>query len=658
MFIKLKDEIKKIVKKPIFLLFIVLLFSFLLRIPSVSSGLPFFHHEDEAHHFNRTVNMVKEGRFNPKYFLKPSLHFYLRMPVVAASFLWSVGKGEIKSIQDIRTEDKYGLAGYSFTASHPRIVKWNRGLSVLLILISIFIVYKITFEISYSKWMALTSALLAGISPELIKYGYIIGVDVPMTFFCLLSTLFALKLFKNFSYPNLIALAGFCGLAVSSKYNALPIMLLPLLVCLLLKRFSFGYIFWSVVTPVIAFVLGSPYVVLDLPRFLDHFAYEIWHYGIEGHAGNSSEPGIAQVVYYIDWLGKSAIGWLAFFTAIVGALSFLYRDRKRAVILLFFPVLFFTLMCSQKVNFVRNMIVIIPYFAIFAGFGTMFVVDCLRVASAPLKKTITILSVLALCLQPFLFSFSKALETSLAIDSRSLAYDWINDSIFHGDIAVAGTLQMPIFTKTVKGNTRYTKKGITRYDPKEFDLLQLYQEGYNTVVIGPKVNVQPEANKFLKLVKIFPGQSEIKRVVKNPQISFFQFENKALLNKEIISNSELSKIKFDISRNESNISFGTCEQEKNVNNLCWANSKINELKIGKRKTVNLKAITPWKNQKLRFFNLQNWEQIQNLDQNLLTTITLNIPEESLRVFVEIKEIHSPLTQELSEDSRRLGVSFN
>ena len=73
--------------RSLLLAFIIIGIAAWLRFPFINSGMPYFYDEDEAHHHNRVVNMVKRGEFNPNYFLKPSLHFYLRMPVVAVSFL-------------------------------------------------------------------------------------------------------------------------------------------------------------------------------------------------------------------------------------------------------------------------------------------------------------------------------------------------------------------------------------------------------------------------------------------------------------------------------------------------------------------------------------------------------------------------------------------
>ena len=103
-----------------------------LRVPYVTRGLPYFYEMDEAHHFQRTVQMVKEGSFDPKYFNKPSLHFYLRMPVVAVSFIVAARAGEIRRVDELATRKLGDTGGWAFTASHPRIAVWSRAFGVYL----------------------------------------------------------------------------------------------------------------------------------------------------------------------------------------------------------------------------------------------------------------------------------------------------------------------------------------------------------------------------------------------------------------------------------------------------------------------------------------------------------------------------------------------
>ena len=71
------------------LLLCLLTVAIAVRLPILNSGSGYFYDEDEAHHFNRQVQMVQTMDLNPKYFLKPSLNFYMRLPALVAGFQYS-----------------------------------------------------------------------------------------------------------------------------------------------------------------------------------------------------------------------------------------------------------------------------------------------------------------------------------------------------------------------------------------------------------------------------------------------------------------------------------------------------------------------------------------------------------------------------------------
>lgn len=272
----------------------VLLAALWLRLPQVTAGLPYFKSEDEAHHFNRLVEMVQDGRFNPRYFNKPSLHFYLRMPVVAASFVWSVKEGELRSIKEIRTRRTDGSRGYATTASHPRIVIWNRAFTLALSLLAVYLAFLLARELTGSAAAGLGAAWVPACSPALVNDAGKIGVDTPMVFMCLLAMLLAVRLHGRFSLGALAVAGLVAGLAFSTKYNAIPILILPLLVCVLEGHRRASALTVALLTPVAGFLLGTPFALVELPAFLDDMASEAWHYGTAGHAMATGTPGWPQ----------------------------------------------------------------------------------------------------------------------------------------------------------------------------------------------------------------------------------------------------------------------------------------------------------------------------------------------------------------------------
>ncbi|MCB0333041.1 MAG: glycosyltransferase family 39 protein, partial [Bdellovibrionales bacterium] len=482
------------------LLVATLLFLLWFRFPTISTGLPYFTQEDEAHHFNRVVRMVQSGNWDPEYFHKPSLHFYLRMPIVALSFLWNVREGHIRKIEEIQTKNPYGIAGYSFTASHIGIVKWNRAFSVLLIMLSLWLTYLVAFELTSSFFLSLIALILAGVSPELLRYSGTIGVDVVMTFFCLLTTYLATRFKKEDPLSSLLALGVCAGLAVSSKYNALPIMGLPLFVCLLNKRFNAQSILVSLLSPVVGFFLGSPYILASLPLFLNQFAYEIWHYGVAGHVGHTAEPGTEQAIFYTKWLASDGLGTLGALLTLFGVLALLKKPNRKALSALWFPLFFFLLMVSQRANFTRNMIVVIPFAACFVAYGLSTLLRFFSPTSIlrPIAVGVVLLFLIG---EPVTRAFEIRFAMASQEDSRDSLSTWIRSGKLTGETAISGKLWASREVTTLPS--------LTQYDPSQDTPLDLYLQGYTNIITGPKglEHQIPLLNNLTSTLKEFPGET-------------------------------------------------------------------------------------------------------------------------------------------------------
>ena len=328
--------------------------------------MPFFYGEDEAHHFNRLVEMVKNGDFDPHYFNKPSLHFYLRMPVVAGAFLWSARANEIESIQDIVTRHDVGPGGYALSVSHPRVVEWARSVSTILSLLTIFFTYLLAAQLVESRWMAVAAALLVACSPALVADSAKVGVDTLMTAMCVTTIYLAMRAMAEPTVSRIVATGLVAGLAVSSKYNALPIVAIPALACLLSGRYSMAGLTAAIVTPAVGFFVGTPFALVRLPQFLDGMAFEIRHYGILGHGFATIEPGWPHATTFLGWMRNFAAGQLVTLLGSVGAALLVLWRWRVGLLVLFFPICFLLLMVSQRVAFFRNMLVMIPFFCILA----------------------------------------------------------------------------------------------------------------------------------------------------------------------------------------------------------------------------------------------------------------------------------------------------
>lgn len=506
-------------KKRIFLVIAACLVGLWFRIPSISEGLPYFYNEDEAHHFNRVVNMVKSGDLNPHYFHKPSLHFYLRIPVVAASFLWGVKKGHLRSVKEIKTQDPFGLGGYAFTVSHPGVVKWNRAFTVLLGLLTIALTFFITRDLVSRNGPAFAAALLVAVSPEMIRYGAVIGVDILMTLLCVFATFLSLRVYRNYSLSGLLCVGIVAGLAVSSKYNAIPIALLPLSIILLLRQFGVRDIAIALLAPVAGFFVATPYALTSIPLFLDQVAYEVWHYKIAGHVGHTGEPGLSQALFYTKWIARDALGYLALFLCVVALVFILIRRRAEYVLFAVFPALFFLLMIEQRANFTRNMLVILPYVAIFAVIGARELMRNRASITSPL--------IFAACLQPFLLSFGIRSSQQAPVESRRTLESLLQESRPpYSDIAIAGQLQLPSSVFRIPG------AGGINQDTESG--LSLSMKGYDLVVVNSLGLTNPQGASLLEEVKKIDGVSGKQRIVENPEIHIYRINDKDLPREELL----------------------------------------------------------------------------------------------------------------------------
>ena len=180
---------------------------------------------------------------------------------MAASFLWNVKQGHVRKLSEVRTKDEFGVGRYAFTASHPGMVKWNRAFSVALGIISIILTYLITLRLINNQVAGYLAGLLVAVAPALVARDPIIGVDVVMTTACLAAVYASLRLFDHFSLGALFVAGILAGLAVSSKYNALPIALVPLVFCIVDARINFKTVLIAFCAPLAGFLAGSPYIL-------------------------------------------------------------------------------------------------------------------------------------------------------------------------------------------------------------------------------------------------------------------------------------------------------------------------------------------------------------------------------------------------------------
>jgi 4-amino-4-deoxy-L-arabinose transferase-like glycosyltransferase len=358
-----------------FLVAVVVILAAAARLLQCGEGLPYLHTWDEPYTASQALHMMQTGALNPDFFNYGSVTIYLCLIVDVAHYFYLMGQPEsapasLAKLDDIRTRFQ---TDWFWTISHPSFYFWNRCLIALLGTATVLLVYCLGRRVA-GRWGGVAAAAaLAGLEIH-VEQSALVTVDIPASFFVVLAAWLSV-LYLEEERPALLtgALAA-CGIAISTKYNAALSLSMPLLALAVSAwRSSPGYRRWLwialAIVPVAAFLAGTPYAVLDLPRFLDGAGGELRHYRILGHGNETVTAGWPHLGIEFAALAGN-LGVPASALALVGAAAML--SRRIGGPLVAYPLLHVLFMAGTRVFFPRNLVVVYPFAAVAFGAGAVF----------------------------------------------------------------------------------------------------------------------------------------------------------------------------------------------------------------------------------------------------------------------------------------------
>ena len=630
---------------------VVVLIGLWLRAPRIGEGMPYFYHPDEANHFYRTVRMLQTNDYHPYYFLKPTLCFYIRMPAIAGGFLWSAREGEIRRIEEIVRRDENDPTGILWTASHPRIVMWARSVGTLFSLVMILATYGIARRVVASPWPAVLAALLVACTPFLITESSNIGVDTLMAGFCLLCVWLSLRVMEN-PAASRAALAGLAaGLAVTSKYNGLPIVAAPLLACLLSGRCSLRAMTAALGFSAVGFLIGTPYALLAVSDFLNGMAQEIVHYGIVGHGNATVEPGWPHAQRYLGWL-MGAGGGVALTTAgIVGAGVMLATRWRAALIVLVFPAGFIALMLSQRVAAFSNMVVTPAFFAIAAACLVQLLFQYRARLPRAAGLALAPACVVVLAAQPTIKALEDRRET-LAPETRHLASAWLLERTEPApETVMAMELRLP--------QANYRAPGVSPARTDQLtDPVRLFLEGYDQLVVGPEfddVDGSQEARVLMQVHRVFEGTPYAQPVPRNPQVTVFELPL-LLANTRPVRARVESEPQYEAAAGVVRSRVARLPLDASI-----VAASVAAGARGGDVTLTLDLTTPWASQSCRL-ELPGWQSpdlCAGLVPNQSAMRSVEVPAEALaeqdHAWIIVSQVRRDIESGLGGESQRIGL---
>ena len=243
---------------------ITMVLAAILRFWALGSGIPFNVGVDEPEIMNRSVQMMKSGDFNPRFFDYPGFYIHVQAAVACVRFLAGASAGRWQSLDQVDAEDFY---------------LWARAVTALMGTLTVLLVYLIGM-----RWGARHAALAAGlmaVMPLHVRESHFVLTDVPATFFVCLTLLLSLRANERGRAADFAWAGAAAGLAAATKYPAALALLLPLLSVWMSPGAQPSRIVASIAVLCgsgVAYLAAAPYTILDLPGFLNGYAHLAGYY--------------------------------------------------------------------------------------------------------------------------------------------------------------------------------------------------------------------------------------------------------------------------------------------------------------------------------------------------------------------------------------------
>lgn len=279
---------------------LILLVGLSLRVVRLDFGdaLPYLAHPDEPTQYDAAMRILRTGDLNPHFFAYPSLCLYASAAVLGLGALAMRWAGEIAGFADLGSieVEQVGIG----IVPHPGLLLLGRFLSALMGTLGIALLMLLVRELCTSGWAPLLAGLALALSPEHIRLSHYMTVDVTAASIALAALVACASALRTGSGRRLLWAAALAGLSASAKYNYGVAFAAVALTGLLLDGGARQKIARIVRAGAIfagAFLLTSPFVLLDYPAAWAAISSEMKHYaaGDIGVAGSST-------LWYLSWL--------------------------------------------------------------------------------------------------------------------------------------------------------------------------------------------------------------------------------------------------------------------------------------------------------------------------------------------------------------------
>lgn len=473
----------------------------ILRFWSLGHGIGYSPGVDEPEILDRAVNMMKSGSLHPHFFDYPSLYMYLQLVVAVARFVTGAMTGTWSSLQQAGPEAFY---------------LWGRALTALFGVATVLVVFHVGMR--WGARHALLGAALLAVAPLHVRQSHYILTDVPLTFFVALTLLLSLRAHEK-PVVGAFAWAGAAaGLAAATKYNGAAALIMPLIACWMTRTARpsrAACAIAAVGASAAAYLICAPYTLLDLPGFLNGFAY------LSSLYRHSTAPPEPAWLLYLKYL-RGYFGWPALLLMAWGIALGLVRmvrgpGHVRWMLIIVFPLLYYAHVSGQRIVYGRYLLPILPALCVITANAVVSGVSLLRryeIPRAPRTALIAALTIAAL-LPPALQSIAFD-RTNSRPGTVLQAFEWIRANVPNGS-NIAIETRVLVLPPAAYKSTNFVRLIWNWPSRSPRELSDYVNEGYDVIVAssqayGPVFDAPQNApTEYAAYRRLFDQSREVAR---------------------------------------------------------------------------------------------------------------------------------------------------
>lgn len=389
-----------------FLLAVIFILGFVLRIVGINFGLPDLYHADESIVVNHAMG-YGSGDFNPHFFKIPPLISYLLFVIYGLYFLIGL---VLRRFENIDAFINLFLTDPGSFYLLGRVI-----FGVILGTTTVYALYRFSKKF-FSTIHALLSSFFLALCFLHVRDSHYTYVDIPLLFVMVISFCPILNVLVRGRTRDYLLFGFVFGTTVATKYNGVFIFV-PFLIAHGLRVSSIKSailslnLYLSVLISIVTFFIFNPFAVID-SRF---FLAELF--------GQSKSEIFLGFAHHFQYSLQGGLGFPILLAALCGIFFALtVGDRKRWVVLSF-TLIYYVVLVIFSQPYDRYVLPLIPFLCFFAADGLIEICRRLHVSNFLLVLFAFILTVLPLCkvvVSDYLF---------LRKDVRTIARQWVEQNI-------------------------------------------------------------------------------------------------------------------------------------------------------------------------------------------------------------------------------------